>query len=201
MPSLVSALVLILLVGHAHAQTADPPGYAVGDEWKYSNGAVRRVVKVEGDVTVFRGYPNCPTCLAHYDKNLVLLKIEQENGQPADTGRLGFVPMGPDFKFWDFPLEVGKAWNFSGRGLFRNNPGTWAYGNTVEKHEDVTTKAGTFKAFKVRRDIVIQTMDSRGGRPSWTDTSWFAPAAKTTVKFATTSANGREWELESYSVK
>lgn len=201
MLSLLSALVLVLLVGQAHAQTADPPVYSVGDEWKISTGFARKVVKVEGDVTVFRGYPSCPTCLAHYDRNLVLLKIEQENGQPADTGTLGFVPMGPEFKFWNFPLTVGKKWDFSGRGLFRSNPGTWVYANTLEGYEDVTTKAGTFKAFKLRRDVVIQTMDSRAGRPSWTEMNWFAPAAKSTVKFTTTIANGRHWELDSYSVK
>jgi hypothetical protein len=201
MLSLLSALVLVLLVGQAHAQTADPPVYAVGDEWKLSTGFVRKVVKVEGDVTVFRGYPNCPTCLAHYDKNLVLLKIDQENGQPADTGNLGFVPLGPEFKYWDFPLTVGKKWNFSGLGLFRNSRTNISYVNTLEAYEDVTTKAGTFKAFKLRRDVAIQMMDSRGGRPSWTETSWFAPAAKSTVKFTTTSANGTDWELASYSVK
>ena len=63
-------------MGQAHAQTADPPVDSVGDEWKFSNGFVRKVVKVEGDVTVFQGYPNCPTCLVNCDKNLVLLKID-----------------------------------------------------------------------------------------------------------------------------
>jgi hypothetical protein len=201
MLSLLSALVLVLLVEQADAQTADPPVYSVGDEWKLSTGFARRVVKVEGDVTVFQGYPNCPTCLVSVDKNLVLLKIDQENGQPADTGRLGFVPMGAEWKFWDFPLTVGKKWDFSGKGFFRNNRVNYSYANTLEGYEDVTTKAGTFKAFKVRRDVTIQTMDSRGGRPSWTEMIWFAPAAKTAVKFTTTNANGTEWELASYSVK
>jgi hypothetical protein len=71
----------------------------------------------------------------------------------------------------------------------------------VEGYEDVTTKAGTFKTFKLRRDVTIQVMDSRAGRPSWTEMLWFAPAAKGTVKFTTTNANGRDWELDSYSVK
>jgi len=201
MLSLLSALLLVLLAGQAHAQTADPPVYSVGDEWKLSTGFVRKVVKVEGDVTVFLGYPNCPTCLVHYDKNLILLKIDQENGQPADTGTLGFVPLGPEFKFFDFPLTVGKKWSFSARGLFQNNVVGWSFVNTLEGHEDVTTKAGTFKAFKLRRDVTIQAFESRSGRPSWTDMSWFAPAAKSTVKFTTTNANGRAWELVSYSVK
>lgn len=199
MLSLLSALVLVLLVGQAHAQTADPPVYSVGDEWKVGR-FVRKVVKTEGDVTVFRGYPNCPTCLVYHDKNLVLLKIDQENGQPADTMSLGFVPVGSEWKFWDFPLAVGKKWDFSAKGFYRGNRVNWSYVNTVEGYEDVTTKAGTFKAFKLRRDVTIHVMDSRGGRPSWTEMNWFAPAAKVTVKFTTTNATGTEWELDSYSV-
>jgi hypothetical protein len=109
--------------------------------------------------------------------------------------------MGPEFRFWDFPVTVAKNWNFSGRGLFRNNVATRSCVNTLEGYEDVTTKAGTFKAFKLRRDVTIQTTDSRAGRPSWTDMNWFAPAEKSTVKFTTTNANGTEWELASYSVK
>ncbi len=77
---LLSALIFAVFVGQAHAQTADPPTFSVGDEWKLSTGFARRVVKVDGDVTVFQGYPNCPKCLAFYDKNLTLLKIEQEAG-------------------------------------------------------------------------------------------------------------------------
>jgi hypothetical protein len=202
MLSLLSTLVLVLLVGQAHAQTADPPVYSVGDEWKISLGFAWTVVKVEGDVTVFRGYPGCPTCLVHRDRNTTLIKIDQENGQPADIVRLGFVPLGANWKFWDFPLTVGKKWNFTGSGFFRGNRQESSYVNTVEGYEDVTTKAGTFKAFKVRRDVTIRTIDAgSGGRNTWTETIWFAPAAKSSVKFTTLNPTGRDWELESYSVK
>jgi hypothetical protein len=202
MLSLLSALVFVLLAGQAHAQTADPPVYSVGDEWKLSTGFVGKVVKVEGDVTVTRGYPNCPTCLVHFDKNLVLLKIDQENGQPADIVRLGFVPLGANWNFWDFPLTVGKKWNFNGSGFFRGNRQESSYMNTVEGYEDVTTKAGSFKAFKIRRDVTIRVLDAgSGGRNTWTEMIWFAPAAKSSVKFTTLNPNGRDWELESYAVK
>lgn len=198
---LLSTLLLALLVGQANAQTADPPVYSVGDEWKFSTGFVRKVVKVEGDVTVFQGYPNCPTCLVHLDKNLVLLKIDQENGQPADIMSLGIVPLGPEWKFWDFPLTVGKTWNFSAKRMRQLIPETYLYSITVEACEDVTTKAGTFKAFKLRRDFSRLVRFSTNSRPSWTEMNWFAPAAKSTVKFTTTDRYGTDWELASYSVK
>ena len=153
-------------------------------------------------MTVFRGYPGCPTCLVHRDKNTVLLKIDDENGQPADIVRLGFVPLGRSWNFWDFPLSVGKKWSFNGSGFFRGTRQESTYVNTVEAYEDVTTKAGTFKAFKVRRDVTIRVIDAgSGGRNTWTETIWFAPAAKSSVKFVTLNPTGRDWELVSYSVK
>jgi hypothetical protein len=200
MLSLLSALVLVLLVGQAHAQTADPPVYSVGDWWKIGR-FVQTVVKTEGDVTVFRSYPKCPTCLAHYDKNLMLLKIDQENGQPADVMRLDFVPVGTDWKLWDFPLTVGKKWDFSAKAIYKGWRNILWHVITVEGYEDVTTKAGTFKAFKLRRDVTLHVLYSTNGRPSWTDMIWFAPAAKNAVKFTTTNETGTNWELDSYSVK
>ena len=198
---LLPLLLILVLSTQAGAQSTEPPVFTAGDEWIISTGFGRKVVKVEGDVTVFQGYPNCPTCLASYDKNLTLLKIEKEPGQPADTSTLGFVPLGPEWKFYDFPLAVGKKWHFSAPGLFRNYRVNYSYSSSVEGYEDVTTKAGTFKAFKLLRDVTIQNKNSVVGRPSWTETVWYAPATKSAVKFTTTSATGREWELASYTVK
>jgi len=85
--------------------------------------------------------------------------------------------------------------------LFRDSTVNYSYLNTVDGYEDVTTKAGTFKAFKVRRDVTIQTKSSISGRPSWMETIWFSPATKGAVKFTSTAPRGIEWELASYNLK
>lgn len=71
----------------------------------------------------------------------------------------------------------------------------------VQAYEDVTTKAGTFKAFKIVRDWNIRPIDNRGRGFSWTTTEWYAPDAKWVVKWTTTNPNQKDWELVSYTVK
>jgi hypothetical protein len=190
MISLVSVILLVVLPQFASAQPADSPAYSVGDTWSWSTGFVRTVVKVDGDVTIMKGYPNCPSCLVYFDKSLNIMKIEQEEGKAADLAAIGFVPLGKDWKNYEFPLEVGKKWNFSADGLFRNNVVHYYGVITVQAQEDVTTKAGTFKAFKIQQDMTTKALDSWGRGGSWTNMVWFAPAAKAVVKFTTTTAVG-----------
>jgi len=201
MPFLLSLLLLLVLFAQAGAQSADPPTYVVGDSWTYSNGFRPSVVKIEGDVTVFKGVGNCPTCLAHFDKNLVLLKIEQADGTPPDSAIIGFVPVGTDWKLFDFPLSTGKKWSIGAKGLFRNNVNHYDGVMAVQAYEDVATKAGTFKAFKIAREWTIRPIDNRGRGTSWSTTEWYAPDIKRAVKFTTTNPNQKGWELVSYTVK
>ena len=106
---------------------------------------------------------------------------------------------GPGWKFIDWPLEVGKTWSFSARGFFQQRSSPYDVAVKVQSYEDVKTKAGTFKAFKIQYDW--KTSDNFGRTYTWTVTSWFAPEVKNLVKSTSTSSTGREWELVSYSLK
>jgi hypothetical protein len=200
---LLALLALTLLPSPAQAQTGALPIFSVGDEWIFSTGLVRKVVKLDGDSVVISGYGNCLTRLVYLDKNLAFLKITRADGSPPDTDA-GFYPVGNDWKLYEFPLEVGKEWNFGAKGLFFNYVNHYNYVCKVEAYEDVATKAGTFKAFRITRDISV-----RAGRPigtrskgfSWTTTEWFSPAAKTAVKWTSTNSSHRDWELTAYTVK
>jgi len=185
---LLALLALTLLPSPVHAQSSGPPTFSVGDEWTLSSGVVRKVAKMDGDNVVISGRENCPTCLQYYDKNLALVKVTRADGTALDTA-VGFVPVGSEWKFFEFPLEVGKKWNFSADGLVRNNVNHYNFVNTVEAYEDVTTKAGTFKAFRIKREVNIRPIDNRGRGPSWTTTEWFSPAAKSLVKWTSTNPN------------
>ena len=79
-------------------------------------------------------------------------------------------------------------------------PGGVPRSHSREAYEDVATKAGTFKAFRVRRDFSEQET-GRGRTETWSQTLWFAPEARTTVKFTTTRPRVPEWELTSYTIK
>ncbi len=106
----------------------------------------------------------------------------------------------PYYAFYDWPLFVGKWW--PNRFRYRDHERGRTFDNTeadgnVEAYEDVTTPAGTFKAFKI-------TYASRFA-PS---IRWWSPDLGITVKlkierFSThyLGAGSRETELVSYDIK
>src|SRR3990172_3310753 len=124
---------------------------------------------------------------------------------PPDMPRLhlplhGFIPLGGEWKFYDFPLEAKKTWRITPQGWFRGTPIKYTIDINVLAYEDVKTKAGTFKAFKIHR---AWTVHGRSGDSRWTDETWFSPDVKFLVRFTTTSsAPGiQNFELVSYTVK
>ncbi len=183
-------------------QSVGPPKYCVGDTWRFSSGRVQRVAKLDGDGVVMTnpGIGVCPGCFWFFDQNLSLTRIEQPDGAVATTS-MGFIP-GGIWKYWEFPLETKKQWRIDGSGLFKLIPFRFTGDCTVEAYEDVTTKAGTFKAFKVVRQWVTVSAEYSAGTYRWYDVIWFAPAVKTVVKFKTTHMSvGTDEELVSYSLR
>jgi hypothetical protein len=200
---LLALLALTLLPIPVRAQISEPPIFSVGDEWTYSGGFVRKVVKVDENGVVISGYGNCPTCLVYSNKNFSLIKVTRADGTPPDPA-VGFVPVGSEWKLYEFPLEVGRKWTFSAAGLFWNNVNHYNFACKVEAYEDVTTRAGTFKAFRITRDVTItanRPMESRSKTFSWTTTEWFSPAAKAAVKWTSTKPEHSDWELTAYTLK
>jgi len=200
---LLAALVLALLTTTAPAQSAGPPTYSVGDEWTLTNGVALKVVRAEGGIVVIQqsGNPACPDCLYHYNNSVHLLKVERPDGTPATWTR-GFLPVGSVWKYWEFPLEIKKEWRISATGLTQGGATNFTGDCKVEAYEDVATKAGTFKAFRVTRYWSIPTAAGLGRYYTWTDTVWFAPDVRSTVKYK--SLNPRapdDWELVSFSLK
>ena len=75
---------------------------------------------------------------------------------------------------WDRPLEVGKTWTTKHRSTNHANKTTTDFTGTwkVEAYEDVTVRAGTFKAFKV---AYSDTLGSEG-------VTWWDPELDVWVK-------------------
>ena len=110
------------------------------------------------------------------------------------------MPVGPDWKFWSFPLETNKKWSFTAQGFFNNRLYKYTVNIAVEAYEDVKTKAGSFKAFRLRRDWAVR--ESTASRDfTWSDTLWFAPDVKASVKFTSGNRDAQEWELTAYNLK
>jgi len=175
---------------------AEAPQYRVGDDWRYSNGVVLRVVAIEDGQVVTIAIPNkpCEGCRYYRDQNFTVTQIVDRNGKPVvDDAAVGF-------KTLDFPLYVGKRWTSNQELRPVNAPYLRVhYDNTftVEGYEEVTTKAGTFWAFKIGWYQV-----SQGGRFSGTASLWYSPEVKAVVKREVHTANWlSDVELESYTLK
>ncbi len=199
----VAALVLMTLVAIAHAQSAGPPALSEGDTWAFkeiggtSSGQIK-VIKVEDAGYLVSGaYSGCPTCLVRTDKHLTWLNLLDSDGKPKEVTTVEFVPIGPEWKFLDFPLEVKETWRISARAFLRRSPASYTVDCTVEAYEDVKTSAEVFTAYRIRRDWALTSPF----RASWTDFGWFAPEVKWSVKFTSQRRGAKDWELKSYSVK
>jgi hypothetical protein len=186
----------------AYAQAANKPTLVVGDTWIYTKrppqlGEEARIVRVdENGYSVVRPNSTCPKCSWVYDNEFTLLKVLGEDGEPAEATRFGFLGIG--MKFMDFPLEVKKTWRIEKHGLFRGNFVPYNIECTVAALEDVKTKAGTSRAFRIDRSWKVV---STGRAPAWSDRVWFSPDVKNLVKFESTLPNSEPWELASYSLK
>lgn len=202
-----TAFAVLMFAGIAHAQSYGPPTYSVGDTWTIKEDGTTRdikVIAVDADSFLIEGYSReCPSCRVLTDKNLSYLKFLDADGKPASSEtETTWFPLGTDWKLFNFPLEVGKKWRISAKatvtgGRLGGRPLDYTVECAVEAYEDVQTPAGTFKAFRIRREWLRHTRPPK----AWTEVSWFAPNVKQDVKFTTSHPTEKNWELVSYSLK
>ena len=178
------------------AQVYERPTRTVGDTWSYTNGNVITIVKMSAEGEVQTRSSQCPTCQWLVDKDGTLTQVLTADGKPADTGSFGgMVPIGMKLTQW--PLEPGKKWHVEEYGLFRGESVPYVIDCTVSAVQDVKTKAGTFKAYRIDRSWKIKV--KQGTTPTWNDALWMAPDVKGLVKFESGS-RAPSFELESYKV-
>jgi hypothetical protein len=200
----LAALIMMASSTSVHAQFYERPKYTVGDTWHYTGGGVSTIIKVsEEGIVVTRSASRCPTCQWVFDKDGTLLRVLTEDGKPADTRSFGFLPIG--MKLIQYPLEVNKKWRVEEYGLFRGDNLPYVIDCTVSALEDVKTKAGTFKAYRIDRSWKVKIHPPS---PNWNDAIWIAPDVKALVKFdpgsrgpgAGATLPSPSFELESYKI-
>ena len=117
------------------------------------------------------------------------LKIAAVNGSqreeldPRPAALAGLLTFGPNL---NFPLTVGKQWERSYKAAYVGSNKMISRKITYEVKgiEQVTTTAGTFKAFKLESD------DRSGPRDYWVTTYWYSPETKSIVKSQFDSTSG-----------
>ena len=115
-------------------------------------------------------------------------KEELEPRPPALTCLLGFCPS------LGFPLTVGKQWTREYKASYIGSIKEIRRNVTYEVKgiEQVTTAAGTFRAFKLERD------DRAGPQDYWVTTYWYSPETGSIVKSKfDASAGGQVTGLQS----
>ena len=157
----------------------------------------RAVEGIEGDLYVTRWsrggikskYKN------YLDKNLTLVR------QVDDQGNEDRVPKQ---KFLDFPLFVGKKWDFSFYARPAGDPTLVErkFYNDMEVvgYEEVVVPAGKFKAFKIK-----QTQTMMGGPRIWEGIRyhWYSPEVGFFIKSKseTVTRGWRDYGLISFELK
>src|SRR5262249_56449084 len=101
------------------------------------------------------------------------------------TVLLSLLTFGPNL---DFPLTVGKKWSRDYKTAYVG--GTKQIERKVSYEvkgiEQITTAAGTFRAFKLESD------DRAGQRDYWVTTYWYSPETKSIVKSIFDSSAGEQ---------
>jgi hypothetical protein len=152
------------------------PVWNIGDKWIYkkANGGIfaHEVVKIEEDLFVVKveGLRQ----LMGYDKKTMNNNFLLEPSGHRTQNKA------PSRKLYDFPIVVGKKWSDTTTTLssVSKKEATFSSEFQIEGIEEITTPAGTFKAFKIYyRQTVISPQRGSG----WVRI-WYSPVIKNWIK-------------------
>lgn len=178
-------------------QTVKAPALAVGDTYvmestnhanpNLSYVAERKIVGVEADriKVTFRNVKSDLVRMLEYDRQWNLIAFRGPSGEGYEYQ--------PPIKYYDFPLKPGKRWSgvSTERNLKTGDLREHRVSGEVVGWETVTVPAGTFRAVKVMLATEVKDLKTGQVTPG-SDTSWFAPAVKRSVKSEMSSRNLQE---------
>jgi len=180
----IFALFLFCVSAHAYSQEASRPLYKVGDKWlverfdlwkkEVSGSRENRVVEIsQSSMKIENKDPNT---------GRVTLWITDLDGNTLAFGGRKFDPI---YINYSFPLSVGKKWRYKVSGPGRARIGTFSEEGACDvlAYEDVPTKAGTLKAYKIKCDgTYTSTAGGDTGSGETFSTRWYSPEARFYVK-------------------
>jgi len=166
--------------------TISRPNVSLGDRWvlqtqdhtnpKWSNTTERRVSDVNSTVMTVasRNTKSNYTRVLSYTRDWNLLSEREPSGSGATYS--------PAMHYLDFPLAKGKSWHdeVTKRKVDGSEERVFILAANVYDWERIEVPAGTFEAIKVVLEIEIRENGTLLSKS--TDTSWYSPVAKRSVK-------------------
>jgi hypothetical protein len=170
----VGIIVVGAIFSHLQAFSQDEatkPGYKTGETWLFT---VKDGGTFANSTNALNGTYEV-SWAGDKSKVASVTGSQKEELEPRPAPLLSVLTFGPNL---NFPLTVGKQWSRDYKGTYIGGRGTVARKITYEVKgiEQVTTPAGTFRAFKLESD------DRAGPRDYWTTTYWYSPETKSIVK-------------------
>jgi hypothetical protein len=165
---------------------AAKPSYKNGEAWLFT-------VKEGGGIGSSTALLNGTYELSIADgkmKTAIINGSQRDELDPRPPVLLGLLTFGPNL---DFPLTVGKQWSRNYKGSYVGSNKLIARKITYEVKgvEEITTPAGTFRAFKLESDDRASTQDY------FTTNYWYSPETRSIVKSKFDgSAGGRHAALQ-----
>ena len=176
-----AALFCAFHVGTALAQGSAPraeaPAVKVGDRWK-AEQTDRRTGAKESEFDR-RVTAVTPSRIEGTENDGTFVWTAELNGLESPT-----VTISGDAKTLSFPLEVGKKWEYKFNFVNKVNAikGRQQLSAHVVAYEKVKVPAGEFDAFKIEY-AGFWNNDTNGRSGRLKNTGWYAPSAKSVVKF------------------
>jgi hypothetical protein len=187
--SVLTALLLLAAFNVMGQEQAPAPVYKEGDFWQFRLGKrpIEATIK-DGKLRFFEPKPDQRT----------ELDVEKF---PMLKNMLAVEP--DEQKFLEFPLFVGKDWSNSYQDHLRGFAGLSSIParTSVTAVEEITTSAGTFRAFKIERSEALSGPAARmkpvaGQTLGRTYRYYYSPETRSIVKYNFTGRSGNTIEIE-----
>lgn len=178
--SILSAF-LIFASNLGAQEQAPAPVYNEGDIWIFKvteHMSAESTAGLDGDYKViYRG-----------GKFIVAFPQGEKPQTRQDLGQVKSMLDEPNDKkqLLQFPLAIGKVWAaaFETDSKASSKPIRWSGETKVTGTEQITTPAGTFRAFKIERYETGRKDKKRGGDERATYTYYYSPKVRGIVKFS-----------------
>jgi len=191
---LLSILVLSIPVILYGQEKVEAPVWNIGDKWIIGGDTTLSVVSAdESTYAVKYLTPGEESILIYAISSLNRLYIMDKNTRIEYAGR--------NRRLFNFPLEVGKTWSDKYTAGGKTAPQAYTETYTVLGWEDITTKAGKFRAIKLEYKHARAEENAQGGK-AW---YWYSPDVKYMLKCQYDKSGywppSYDWELTSFELK